>query len=58
MVINNLKFLLTLSKPHCLLLTPLPLPLLPAVGWRGEFKAQNVKIMGKDKNNLLEMTVR
>lgn len=31
---------------------------LPAVGWRGELRAQKVKNMGCDKNSLLETAVK
>lgn len=42
MLVNNIKFLLTFSKPRCCLLTPLPLLFLPSVRWRGELKAQKI----------------
>lgn len=41
----------TLSLTH-------PPPLQPAGGHRGEMEAKKAKIMGRDKNNLMERTMR
>lgn len=42
------------SKPHAACSLPLSPPPSPVVDWRREAEAQKVKIIGWDKNNLLE----
>lgn len=49
--------LLPIQAMHCLHSSPSTSP-SPAVGWRGQWETQKVKIMGWDNNNLLERAMR
>lgn len=59
MVLPSSVLPLRFSKPQAVFLLPcFAPPSTPAVGWRRELEAQKAKIMGRDKNKVLETAMR